>query len=65
MTFIVYKAIGILPYPRELRSGGWKADFALIEDGGMRPYDGVNVYSTRGEAIRASIDSARQVIDDD
>jgi len=65
MTFVMYKNIGILPYPRELRAGGWKADFTLIEDDGMRPYDGVNVYSTREEAIRASLDSARRIIDDD
>ena len=65
MTFVRHKDIGILPYPGELRAAGWSADFALIEDDGMRQYYGVNVYSTREEAMRASLDSARRIIDDD
>jgi hypothetical protein len=58
------KGIGIQLQPQELRSGGWKAHFTLIDDSGSATkttnYDGQEDYSTREDAERAALDSARE-----
>jgi hypothetical protein len=65
----MYKGIGILPQPQELRAGGWKADFTLIDDRGsvtkLRKYHGQEVYPAREDAERAGLDSARRIIGDE
>jgi|CZKS01.1.fsa_nt_gi hypothetical protein len=54
----------VLLQPRQLRAGGWMADFTLIEEHTfeMVPYYGKNVYATREGAKRAAFKSARRII---
>ena len=65
----MYEGIGIQLQPQELRAGGWKADFTLIDDRGSATttvkYDGREVYPTREDAEGAGLDSARRIIDED
>jgi hypothetical protein len=65
----MHRGIGILLQPQELQAGGWKADFALIDDCGsaikMVNYDGTEVYPTREDAERAALQSASFIVDGD
>jgi hypothetical protein len=65
----MYEGIGIQIQPQELRVGGWKADFTLIDDRGSATktakYDGSEVYPTREDAKRAALQSAGSIIDED
>ena len=63
-----YQGVSIVLQPREIKGGGWMADFTLIEERGSEtdapPYYGKNAYSTREDAKRAGLDSARRIIDE-
>ena len=60
-----YKGTIIQPQPRELRVGGWKADFYLLELASVvtTNYEGDQTFPTREVAIEAALSSARRIID--
>jgi hypothetical protein len=64
----VYEGVRIQLQPRELREGGWKADFTLIEERGPEigetPFYGEITYRTRDDARLAALDSARRIINE-
>jgi hypothetical protein len=60
----MYKGVGIQPEPSELLTGGWNGDFTLIDQEPIK-YWGKEIYSTREDAIRAALDFAQRIIDDD
>jgi hypothetical protein len=64
--FASYRGVRIQLQPRELRTGGWTADFILYKRGSTTdgvPYKGEGVYPTREKAKSEAYEHAHKIID--
>jgi hypothetical protein len=68
-TQFIYRGVNVLLHPQEVRPWGWKGDFTLIEDLGSKAdpqaYSGKLSYPSREDAMRAALQSAIALIDED
>lgn len=66
--FVTYEGEIVRLQPRQLREGGWKADFTVIYCTSGFPYSieyfGQNTYLTRSTAAFAALRSACEIIDE-